>query len=212
MISGTRRPRPRRRWLPASLLLAASCASATEDEAAIERLFAALAQPAPTSTPFVEQRDSALLEAPLELRGRLERPAAGSLAREVEMPYRERTLVRGERVTVEREGQRPRSFSLRRSPELAAVLASFQALLDGDRQALEPHYTVTLATAGERWTLQLTPRQPRLQQRLGTIGLHGSGDRLDCIATRGERGGHSRMLVGAAAAELPPAFDAHCDD
>jgi hypothetical protein len=208
MTSGRTRLR-HRLWL-ATLLCATGCASAAEERAALDALFAALAQPPPTSTVFVEQRSSRLLDEPIELRGSLHRPEAGTLVRAVEAPYVERTTVRGERVTIERAGQRSRSFALRRSPELVAVLASFQALLDGDHTALDPHYTLALTADEPRWTLQLTPRQPRLQQRLGTITLHGAGDSLQCIVTAQPDGGGGRMLLGAPAAQDAPAFDAHC--
>jgi hypothetical protein len=210
MTSGRNRPR-HRRWL-LTLLCATGSASAAEDRAALDALFAALAQPVPTATVFAEQRASALLDAPLELRGTLQRPAAGTLVREVTTPYAERTTVRGDRVTVERAGQRNRSFALKRSPELVAVLASFQALLDGDHAALDPHYVLDLAQHDGDWTLQLMPRQPRLQQRLGTITLHGRDAALECIVTAQPDGGGSRMLLGAPAEQDTPAFDRHCGE
>jgi hypothetical protein len=206
MTSGRTR---HRRWL-ATLLCATGCASAADGSASLDALFAALAQPVPTATVFVEQRSSALLDGPIEIRGSLQRPESGTLVRSVESPYAERTTVRGDRVTVERAGQRNRSFALRRSPELVAVLASFQALLDGDHAALDPHYTLALTQHDSRWTLQLTPRQPRLRQRLGMITLHGDGTTLECIVTTQPDGGGSRMLLGAPATHDVPAFDAHC--
>jgi hypothetical protein len=176
----------------------------------LDALFAALAKPAPTATAFVERRESALLDAPLELRGRLERPATGTLVREVETPYRERTTIRAEQVRVEREGSRERRFSLRRAPELAAVLASFQAVLDGDRGALDPHYRLVSTGDATGWTLTLTPRQAKLGRQVGRIELHGNDDQLACIAMRGGRAGDSLMLVGDAATGESTDFDAHC--
>jgi hypothetical protein len=203
MISG--RTSRQLRWTTIALLLAGS-ASATE----LDSLLAALARPVPTETGFVERRESALLDAPLLLSGRLLRPQAGTLVRQVEQPFSERTTIDGQRVRIEREGSRARSFSLRRAPELVAVLASFQALLDGDRGALEPHYRIAFEHDDAGWQILLTPRQPRLLQRLGRIGLHGSGDELACIATRGGEGGDSLMLIGAAADRESPAFEHHC--
>jgi hypothetical protein len=225
MTSGRTRLR-HRRWL-ATLLCATACASAADERAALDTLFVALARPVPTSTVFVEQRSSALLDAPIELRGSLQRPEAGTLVRVVEAPADERsavrrdpatverseverTTVRGNRVTVERAGKRSRSFAASRSPELVALLASFQALLDGDHAALDPHYTLALTQDDARWTLQLTPRQPRLQQRLGTIALHGRDAELECIVTTQPDGAVSRTLLGAPALQDVPAFDTHC--
>jgi hypothetical protein len=201
----------RLRWTLLPLLLAGACATTAEPaDAALDRLFATLARPAPTATGFVEQRESALLDAPLLLRGRLERPAPGVLLREVETPYRERTRIDGDAVRVERDGGKPRRFSLRRAPELAALLASFQALLDGDRAALDPHYTLRLDHGDAGWTIRLQPRQPRLAKRIGGIALHGRDAELACIAMRGGSAGDSLMLVGAAAEATPADFAGHC--
>lgn len=130
--------------------------------------------------------------------------------REVETPYRERTTIRAEQVRVEREGSRERRFSLRRAPELAAVLASFQAVLDGDRRALDPHYTLTSSHVDAGWTLTLTPKQAKLGRQVGRIELHGEQDQVACIAMRGGRAGDSLMLVGDAAAGEPADFARHC--
>lgn len=201
--------KPRLLWL---LLAIAGSTAAAEPaaDAALDALFAALARPPPTATAFVERRESALLDAPLLLSGRLERPAVGELARTVDTPYRERTTIRDDQVRVEREGSRERRFSLRRAPELAAVLASFQAVLDGDRRALDPHYTVASTPHAGGWTITLSPRQARLGRRIGRIELHGRDGELACIAMRGGKAGDSLMLVGAAAASTPPDFARHC--
>ncbi len=185
------------------LSLASPAAPATELDALIERL----ARPTPTETGFVERRESALLDAPLLSRGRLLRPESGTLVRQVDSPRPERTTIRRERVTVERDGRRVRSFALQRAPELAALLASFQAMLDGDRAALERHYEAALNERDGRWTITLLPRSAALQQQLGQIELHGRDDQLQCIATAGGRGGDSLMLVGSAAEAADPDFD-----
>jgi hypothetical protein len=196
--------------MPANLTASTLTPAAATSAAELDQLLAALARPAPTETAFVERRESALLDAPIELSGRLLRPQAGMLVREVEHPFAERTTVERERVQIEREGSRTRSFSLRRAPELAALLASFQAMLDGDRGVLEPHYEIELRHEEAGWTLELIPRQPRLQRRIGRITLYGADDELACIATRGGEGGDSLMLVGAAASAPTVDFDRHC--
>jgi len=192
------------------LLLAT--ASAQADPAtgdALDALFAALARPTPTSTAFVEQRESDLLDTPLLLRGTLERPSDGVLVRVVDSPYRERTTIDAERVTLEREGRSKRRFSLRRAPELAALLSGFQALLDGDRHALDPHYTIALSARDDGWTLQIEPRETGRRAPAG-LTLIGHADRLDCIIVRPAEDPASRMLVGDAAVADTPEFDRHC--
>src|SRR6185503_4907596 len=81
-----------------------------------------LARPAPATTPFVEVRFSKLLDQPLVVKGQLEYHEDGALVRAVDMPFRERTEIRGETVTVERVGRSTRRFSLKRAPELRSML------------------------------------------------------------------------------------------
>ena len=131
-----------RATLAALLILNLAAAEASEPDHRLDAVLNALAQPAPTVTPFVERRESALLTVPLTVLGRLEQPDADTLVRVVEAPHAERSTVRDGRVELVREGEPTRRFSLRRAPELAALLDSFRALLSGQRNLLTEHYTV----------------------------------------------------------------------
>ncbi len=153
----------------------------------------------------MELRESALLDRPLRLQGRLRHPDATTLVREVETPYRERTTIRAERVEIARDGQLLRRFSLERAPELAGLLASFRALLGGDRALLEKHYALALESGAAAWTLTLTPRDPRLLERVSRVVLHGPTGELGCMELGQPDGGGSLLLLGAnteAAAQL----------
>ena len=99
-------------------------------------------------------------------RARASRPTAPSSAA-CESPYRETTELHGENVRVEREGSKPRRFSLDRAPELRGMLASFGALLTGDRETLERHFVVAVQGDTEHWRLELSPRDERLQAPAG---------------------------------------------
>ena len=48
--------------------------------------------------------------------------------------------IRGEEVVVERDGEQPVRFSLKRAPELLGKLSSFGALPSGDRTLLDRHF------------------------------------------------------------------------
>lgn len=153
----------------------------------------------------MELRESALLARPLRLEGRLQHPDDSTLVRAVEAPYRERTTIHAERVEIVRDGQPPRRFSLERAPELAGLLASFRALLGGDRALLEQHYALALESGAAAWTLALTPRDPRLRERVRRIVLHGPTGDLGCMELAQTDGGGSLLLLGAkaeAAAQL----------
>jgi hypothetical protein len=89
----------------ACLALAATALQAAEPD--LNALLARLTRPAPDTTAFVEVRFSSLLETPIVVSGRLEHRQDGSLVRRVDSPYQEVTELRGENVSVEREGSKP---------------------------------------------------------------------------------------------------------
>ena len=174
----------------------------------VDTLLARLARPAPDSTSFVEVRYSNLLDKPIVVSGRLEHREDGSLVRRVEWPYQEVTELQGENVSVERTGSRPRRFTLDRAPELRGMLASFGAILQGDRQMLDQYFAVTAQGSDARWEITLTPRDDKLKRRLSRIVVDGADNRPKCFTLDEPDGDASLMVLGAAdAAALPASLD-----
>jgi hypothetical protein len=171
----------------------------------VDALLTRLARPAPDSTTFVEVRYSGLLEKPIVVSGRLEHRADGSLVRRVESPYEEVTELQGENVTVARTGSKPRRFSLDRAPELRGMLASFGAILKGDRQMLDKYFAVTAQGFGARWEITLTPRNDKLRRRMSAIVVDGAADRPQCFTLREPDGDESLMALGVAGPRDLPA-------
>ena len=171
-------------------------------------ILARIARPAPVRTSFLEVRDSPMLKTPLRVSGEYVRPDEDTLVREVQAPYRETTTIRGDEATIAREGRAPRRFKLTRAPELAALQASFGALLSGDRAALERHYSVRSEGARERWTLTLAPKDAALAARVREVALYGRGAELRCIETRPAEGDIQRTLLATAARAATPEHDA----
>jgi hypothetical protein len=167
--------------LAAAALVLATTTTLPAAELDVDALLARLARPAPDTTTFVEVRYSSLLETPLVVSGRLEHRQDGSLLRRVESPYEEVTELRGENVSVERAGAKPRRFSLERAPELRGMLASFGALLQGDRAMLDRFFVVAAQGTDARWEITLSPRDAKLQRRLAVIVVHGGGDQPRCF-------------------------------
>lgn len=168
-----------------------------------------LQQPVPAATPFVELRESELLDEPMRIRGEYQRPDEATLVRQVTAPYVETTTLKDGRATIEREGRSARSFSMSRAPELEGLQASFGALLAGDHAALEQHYAIGAWGSAEGWTLTLAPRSRQLARRVESISLFGAGGDLRCIETLGADGQVQRTLLGSAALA---AADAQADD
>lgn len=158
-----------------------------------------LKQPVPAATPFLELRESELLEAPMRISGEYRRPDELTLVRQVNAPYVETTTLKDGRATIEREGRSPRSFSLSRAPELAGLQASFGALLAGDRALLEQHYAIGAYGSADGWTMTMAPRSRDLARRVESISLFGAGDDLRCIETLTAQGEVQRTLLGGAA-------------
>ena len=168
-----------------------------------------LARPAPMRTSFVEIRDSKLLKTPLRLSGEYLRPRTDTLIREVRAPYVETTtIVTGKagpgQATIVRGGKQ-RTFSLARVPELAALQASFGALLSGDRAQLERHYALRSSGTRRQWTLLLTPTDKGVTGKIRDITLYGRGTELRCIETRPAQGSEVQRTLLATAARAATA-------
>jgi hypothetical protein len=189
-----------------SLTLAAAPLHAADLD--VDTLLARLARPAPDSTSFVEIRYSSLLKKPIVVSGRLEHREDGTLVRRVETPYAELTELRGENVVVQREGSKPRRFALDRAPELRGMLASFGAILKGDRPMLDRYFVVTAQGDRARWEITLTPRDDKLKRRLSAIVVDGAADRAKCFTLEEPDGDASLMALGVAGpGDLPAAFE-----
>lgn len=193
----------RSRWVaPALAWLALAPAQAAALDPFV--LAAKLARPAPASIRFVEARYSSLLATPLTVSGQLGYLGAGTLERRVEQPFRELTTIRGEDVAVQREGEHPVRFSLKRAPELRGMLSSFNALLAGDRAMLERTFTLSAEGSETTWRLLLTPLDPRMRERLSQVQVDGSGDTPRCLTLAEPDGDASIMVLGdAVPASLP---------
>lgn len=190
-----------------ALLLATPPVAAEPPQAAVgaatvqvDWILARIARPAPSRTGFVELRDSKLLKAPLRISGEYRHPDAATLVREVRSPYAETTTIRGGEAVIARAGRSPQRVSLARVPELAALQASFGALLDGDGARLQRHYTLHGEGSRQHWRLVLAPRDAALARRVRSIVLHGRGAELRCIETVPAQGREVQrtLLAGAA--------------
>jgi hypothetical protein len=193
-----------------ALLLPAASALAQQSPAApdIDALLRRLARPAPASTPFVEVHFSPVLSRPLIVSGELEYDGPDSLARTVDKPYSERTVIHGDDVSVTRGTGKARTFSLQHAPELKTLLSSFSALLGGNRQQLEQSFALTVSGDDAHWSMALTPRDSRVTQRVSRITVNGAAGSPRCMTTTAPDGSVTVMLMEAAAqTALAPDID-----
>lgn len=170
----------------------------------VDALLARLARPAPATTPFVEVRYSKLLDQPLVVKGQLEYHEDGALVRAVSEPFRERTEIRGESVSVERVGRPVRRFSLERAPELRSMLGSFGAVLGGTRATLEQDFDLALSEEATRWQLTLTPKAGSVGKYVRNIVIQGHEGEPRCLVVTQPDAQSSIMVVGKAAESALP--------
>ena len=146
---------------------------------------------------FSETKHSAVLSAPLLLKGTLAYARPDRLEKSVLAPYEERTVVAGNSVTMEnRTLQQSRTFSLSSSSPVSAFVESMRATLAGDRAALERHYRVQLEGKAESWTMTLVPREKKLASLVKRIQIGGARERLRRIEVEEASGDRSVMLIG----------------
>ena len=112
-------------------------------------------------------------------------------------------------MRVEREGEPPRSFALKRAPELRGLLTGFSALLTGDAPGLKRSFDVQAQGSDESWTLQLTPLDSRARRRLQKIEItRARRDAALLLAAqrrrRRQRDGAGRRLPASVAEERNP--------
>ena len=146
---------------------------------------------------FSETKHSAVLSAPLLLKGTLAYTRPDRLEKSVLAPYEERTVVAGNSVTMEnRTLQQSRTFSLSSSSPVSAFVESMRATLAGDRAALERHYRVQLGGKAESWSMTLVPREKKLASLVKRIQIGGARERLRRIEVEEASGDRSVMLIG----------------
>ncbi|WP_343214350.1 LolA-related protein [Dyella sp. ASV21] len=181
-------------------------ASAPEDAATARELVSALGRPAPARTPFAEARFMKMLDQPLVVSGQLSWLGGDRLERQLLQPHRELSTIADGEVTQQREGREPRRFSLKRAPQLQALLDSFVALLGGDPARLEQAFTIQRSgTDATHWTLTLIPRDPKLVRTVSRIEIDGRGNEPRCLRMQEADGDLAVDLLGELAARMPAA-------
>lgn len=147
-----------------------------------------------------------VLDKPLVVSGELAWLGGDRLERTVEHPNREVSTIADGEVSQQREGRSPRTFSLKRAPQLQLLLDSFVALLGGDAARLDQGFVVQHSTDGaNHWTLTLTPRDAKLAQTVSRIDIDGSGNEPHCMRMQEADGDVAIDLLGTYAAKMPAA-------
>ncbi|MDP2110168.1 MAG: LolA-related protein [Thiobacillus sp.] len=190
----TRRTRPRFRqcvlvWL--ALLVSPIVQAAP---LSIAQLMANLAKSPQGAATFTEKKFIAILEQPIESSGELLFIAPARLEKRTLKPKPETMVLDGDTLTVER-GRRKHVLQLKDYPEVAGMIESIRATLAGDRKALERIYHLVLDGGQERWTLVLTPLDPKVGAVIARIRMEGVKDVVRSVEILQADGDRSLMTI-----------------
>ena len=160
----------------------------------IAQLMAGLAKNPQGAATFTETKTISILDQPIESSGELQFIAPARLEKRTLKPKPETMELDGDTLTVER-GRRKHVLQLKDYPEVAGMIESIRATLAGDRKALERVYHLTLDGGHERWTLTLTPLDPRVGAVIARIRMGGGGNVVRSVEIVQADGDRSLMTI-----------------
>lgn len=154
-----------------------------DDSVRVASILGSIDTPRDEPIPFIERRQSQLLEEPLVLYGEVLFTWDGTLSKHIERPFQERVTISAESMELERKG-RVRRVSLDKRPGVKVFYAGMRALLDGDTDALFELFDVS-AAAGEEanWRIELIPKEADLRTFVEQLIISGQGDQVLTVHT-----------------------------
>jgi Outer membrane lipoprotein carrier protein LolA. len=188
---------PTRRFALRALLLASALLVPTLSQAAdwtLDTLMQALARHPANRATFVETKTLAMLDAPIESSGELRFAAPDFLEMRTLKPKRQTLILQANQVTLEMDG-RSHQFDLRDHPDVAVLINSIRATLNGDRKALQRDYTTTLDGTAASWELTLSPVDAKARARVRRIQIGGKQGQVQTIAVLQADGDSSLMTI-----------------
>jgi outer membrane lipoprotein-sorting protein len=160
----------------------------------IAELMAGLAKHPQGAATFTETKTISILEQPIESSGELLFIAPARLEKRTLKPKPETMVLDGDTLTLER-GRRKHVLQLKDYPEVAGMIESIRATLAGDRKALEQVYHLALDGGHERWTLVLTPLDPKVSAVIARIRMEGGRNVVRSVEILQADGDRSLMTI-----------------
>ncbi len=189
------RTRGRRLLLAMALFAAPWLAMADQGaEWNLSTLMQALAQHQSGRASFVDTKTMAMLDAPIASSGELRFAAPDFLEMRTLKPKPQTIILLANQLTVELGG-RSHQLNLDDHPDIAVLVNSIRATLNGDLNLLQRDYLVGLSGDAARWTLNLVPVDPRARQRVRAIRIEGRQGQVRSIAVLQTDGDHSLMTI-----------------
>ena len=160
----------------------------------IAQLMESLAKHPQGAATFTEKKTISILDQPVESSGELLFIAPARLEKRTLKPKPETMVLDGDTLTLER-GQHKHVLQLKDYPEVAGMIESIRATLAGDRKALERVYHLALDGSQERWTLVLTPLDPKVGAVIARIRMEGAEDVVRSVEILQADGDSSLMTI-----------------
>jgi hypothetical protein len=162
----------------------------------VEELMRSLGHVKSAKAKFVERKELAILNAPLELSGTLIYTAPGRLEKHTLRPNPESLVLQQETLTIDSKaaGKR-RTLALPDYPVVWAFVEAIRSTLAGDLQTLRRFYEVTLQGDERAWHLRLKPIEPKMQSVVTEIRIGGSANWISTIEVLETGGDRSVMTI-----------------
>ncbi len=176
------------------LLCLLSFVSHAENTWDLDQLMRALASTSSGHASFIEKKNIAVLDKPVESSGELFYTAPDRLEKRTLKPKPESMLLEKDKLTVEQRGKK-HVLSLQSYPEIAAFIDSIRGTLAGDRKALEKSYKLSLSGSQEDWKLNLLPSQDKMKKVVSSIMISGANQLVQTIEIKQADGDSSVMTI-----------------
>ncbi len=144
---------------------------------------------------FQETRRFAALDQPLVSTGRLLYRRPSYLEKTTDWPQPERLVVDGARLVLTVGNEPPRVLDLGSQPELRTLVDAIRGPLAGDLQALQRAFTITAASAGGGWTLDLVPLEARAARLLRRAQVSGRASEVGAVLLVQANGDEQQMTI-----------------
>ena len=143
---------------------------------------------------FTETKTLRVLDQPVVSSGELIYSPPDRLEKNTLKPTRESLVIRGNDLTVERDGVK-RQLRLPQYPEILAFVEALRGTLVGNRTLLEQHYALSLAGTEQDWRLALTPLDDRMRRWVKQIKVTGSDKGVSTVETLQADGDKSVIAI-----------------
>lgn len=170
------------------------CAASHADAFTVKQLMQALAKATPSYATFVETKQIALLDKPVESSGELFFTAPDHLEKRTLLPKPESLILDGNKILIER-GTKTYYFTLQNLPELGVMINSIRGTLAGDLKTLERSFELRLEGNADKWALRLVPNSTKMQTLLDHIQIAGINNQVQTITISQADGDSAQMTI-----------------